>query len=178
MRDDHPMRQALAALPAVRVPSHLSTRLRVMASHERDRRIRRFAWFERLLLYFNDLLKPLAVPAAGGLFSTLVLFLSLVDTLNIQRYIVDDVPIGIRTEVILDDFSPFAANTEDLLVEVSVNEKGEVTDFFVPGGKLDRAQMLQLGNLVLYSTYTPATAYGKPVPGKLMVSFHHINVRG
>jgi hypothetical protein len=178
MREDSPVRQALLALPAKSVPSQLTTRLRVMASHERDRRVRRFAWLDRLVLCFNNLLKPLAVPAAGGVFSTLVLFFSLADTLNVQRYIGEDVPIGIRTEVMLDDFSPFVANTEDLLVEVSVNEKGEVTDFFVPGGQLDHAQMLQLGNLVLYSTFTPATAYGKPVPGKLMVSFHHINVKG
>ena len=178
MMDNHPIRQALLTLPQKRVPAPVSTRLRVIASHERDRRVRRFRWLDRLVLNFNNLLKPLAVPAAGGLFSTVVLFFSLADTLNIKRYVVDDVPIGIRTQVVLDDFSPFVANTEDLLVEVSVNEKGEVTDFFVPAGKLDHAQTMQLGNLVLYSTFTPATAYGKPVPGKLVVSFHHINVRG
>jgi hypothetical protein len=178
MRDDHPMRQALLTLPPVRVPSHVTTKLLVMASHERDRRVRRFAWLDKVSLNFNHLLKPLAVPAAGGLFSTLVLFLALLDTLHIQSYIGYDVPIGVRTQVMVDDYSPFAANTEDLIVEVSVNEKGVVTDFSVPGGKIDKAQMLQLGNLILYSTFTPATAYGKPIPGKLVVSFHHINVRG
>jgi hypothetical protein len=178
MRDDHPMRQALLTLPTVSIPARLTTRLHVIASHERDRRVRRFAWFDTLSLHFNNLLKPLAVPAAGGLFSTFVIFLALLDTLHIQKYIGYDIPLGVRTQVMVDDYSPFAANTEDLIVEVSVNEKGEVTDFRVPGGKIDKAQMLQLGNLILYSTFTPATAYGKPVPGKLVVSFHHINVRG
>jgi hypothetical protein len=178
MSENHPVRRALQEMPQVRVPADLTARLRVIASHERTRRVRRFAWLERLGLEFNHLLKPLAVPAAGGLLSTMMLFFALVDTLNIQRYVIGDVPIGVRTQVMVDDFSPFAPNTEDLMVEVSVNEKGAVTDFSVPGGKLDRAQMLQLGNLVLYSTFTPATAYGKPIPGKLLVSFHHINVRG
>ena len=101
------------------------------------------------------------------------------DTLHIQQnYLGYDAPLGVRTEVMVDDYSPFAANTEDLIVEVSVNEKGVVTDFSVPGGKMDKAQMLQLGNLVLYSSFKPATAYGKPVPGKLVVAFRHINVKG
>ena len=178
MRDDHPVRRALLALPPVCVPPNLTTRLRVAASHERDRRVRRFAWLDIISLNFNNLLKPLAVPAAGGLFSTLVLFLSLLDTLHVQPDLTYDVPIGVQTRVMVDDFSPFAANTEDLIVEVSVNEKGVVTDFRVPGGKIDKAQMLQLGNLILYSTFTPATTDGRPTPGKLVVAFHHINVRG
>jgi hypothetical protein len=178
MTEDHPMRQALLTLPQAKVPAHLTAQLRVMASHERQRRVRRFPLLDTLNLHFNNLLKPLAVPAVGGLFSTFVLFLALLDTLHVQHYIGYDTPLGVRTEVVLDDYSPFVANTEDLVVEVSVNEKGVVTDFHVPGGKIDKAQMLQLGNLVLYSTFTPATTDGKPTPGKLVVSFHHINVRG
>jgi len=44
MMDNHPIRQALLTLPQKRVPAPVSTRLRVIASHERDRRVRRTGW--------------------------------------------------------------------------------------------------------------------------------------
>ncbi len=38
--------------------------------------------------------------------------------------------------------------------------------------------MREIGNLVLYSSFTPATAFGQPVTGKILVNILHINIRG
>ena len=35
-------------------------------------------------------------------------------------------------------------------------------------------QMHDIGNLVLYSTFRPATAFGQRVSGKILVGIHHI----
>jgi hypothetical protein len=37
--------------------------------------------------------------------------------------------------------------------------------------------MREIGNLVLYSTFIPATAFGQRVSGKILVGINHINVR-
>ena len=39
-------------------------------------------------------------------------------------------------------------------------------------------QMHDIGNLVLYSTFKPATSFGQRVSGKILVGIHHIDVRG
>lgn len=175
---DEQVRRSLLRLPSAHVPDFLTTRLRVLASHERQRRLHRFGWASRLWLEFNNLLRPLAVPATGGLISTLLLFTALADTLDIRRYVVDDVPLGIYTQVTVANLSPFAARGEDLMVEVTIDENGQVSDFQVPSGKVSGAQLRDIGNLLLYSSFSPATAYGHPVSGKILVSLHHINVRG
>jgi hypothetical protein len=176
--NDEAIRQNLMQLPVAAVPGDVAARVRVIASHERERRVRRHRWLEKLSIEFSNLLKPLAVPAAGGLMSSLILFGTLVDNLNLQLYLNKDVPIGVHTQVAVDDLSPFLGTMGDFVVEVSVNEKGIATDFSVPNGRPDKKKLLEIGNLVLYSTFTPATEDGQPVPGKILVAVHHINVRG
>jgi hypothetical protein len=161
------------------VPAELTLKLRVIASHERARRVNRFGWLTRLRMEINDLFKPLAVPVAGGLLSSVLLFTALVDTLNVQLAMTQrDIPLGVYTQVSVGDLSPFGGNGEDLMVEVTIDSSGRISDFSIPNGRLSQEQLRQVGNLILYSTFTPATAYGRPVSGKILVALHHINVKG
>src|SRR5271157_5180519 len=63
------IRAAMRALPRMAPPPDLAVRLRVMASRVRQRRDG--GWFRRLAthsyLVFNGLMRPLAVPLAGGI---------------------------------------------------------------------------------------------------------------
>lgn len=175
---DESVRRALTSLPVADAPPELSARLRVIASHERERQLGRFTWWERWSLSMNHLLKPLAVPAAGGLLSTALLFGAMVDTLNVQQYLAKDVPLGIYTQPTVQNLSPFGGSGSDLIVEVTLDAQGRVTDYSIPGGKMSAEQLRQVGNLILFSTFLPATAYGRPVSGKILVALRHINVRG
>ncbi len=177
MTDDS-VRQALLDLPVAPTPPDLSARLRVIASHERERRLGHSPWWDRFSLCMNHLLKPLAVPAAGGFLSTVLLFGGMVDTLNVQQYLVKDIPLGIYTQATVEDLSPFGGNGSDVIVEVTVDSRGRVSDYSIPDGKVSSEQLRQIGNLILFSTFTPATAYGQPVSGKILVALRHINVRG
>src|SRR5207248_5985097 len=82
------LRTGLKNLPLRSVPPLLATRVQVIASRERSRRLGRldFAaclkelrWRAKLL--FDNLLRPLAVPAAGGIFASFLCFGVIVDTL-------------------------------------------------------------------------------------------------
>ncbi len=180
--NDDAVRRALLDLPVASPPADVSARLRVMASRERRRRLNRNQWrfplFDRISLAFSNLLRPLAVPAAGGVLSTLFLFGLMVDTLNVRQYLNKDIPLGIYTQATVEDLSPFAGNGTDVIVEVTIDRDGRVADYALPNGNVSHDQLLQIGNLVLFSTFTPATAYGQPVTGKILVALRHINVRG
>src|SRR5689334_4749905 len=89
-------REALRSLRSPAVPSALSARLRVIASHERQRQLARVsvtarlsAWHNRLELFFDNLMRPLAFPFAGGLVSSLMIFGLLVPSLTFQHAFAD-----------------------------------------------------------------------------------------
>jgi hypothetical protein len=89
----------------------------------------------------------------------------------------NDIPIGLYTNVILDDVTPFSVAGKDVMVQLTVDSNGQVSDFTVPSGDASSDEMREIGNLVLYSTFIPATAFGQRVSGKILVGINHINVR-
>jgi len=182
------LRTGLKHLPELSVSPLLRTRLRVVASRERSRYLLRLTlsarWKElrsRLKLMFDNLLKPIAIPAIGGLLASSLCFCAIVDTLQFHPEWVaaDDIPVGYYTQVAIDDVSPFTNCVgEDLLVQLTIDRNGQVIGFEVPQGKASPAEMEEIGNLVLYSSFTPAMAFGDRVTGKILVHIQHMNVRG
>src|SRR5207302_196840 len=74
------------------MPAHLAANLRVLASHERARRVSRASLstrtqfvYDRIRLWFDNLMRPMALPLGGGLLSAVVLFSVLVPTLTAQH---------------------------------------------------------------------------------------------
>jgi hypothetical protein len=65
-----------------------------------------------------------------------------------------------------------------VIVQLTIDKNGVVSDFEVPQGSDSPEEMREIGNLVLYSSFVPATAFGQRVTGKILVNIHHINIRG
>jgi len=180
------MRLGLKGLPEVGVSPMLRTRLKIVASRERSRTILRrdlTARFNEMKswakLMYDNLLKPIMVPAAGGMLASFLCFGVIVDSLHVHAPWENDIPVGLFTQVTIDDFSPFSVNGNDVIVQLTVDRNGVVSDFEVPqSGSLSPDELSEIGNLVLYSTFTPATAFGQKVTGKILVSINHINIRG
>ena len=166
----------------------LAVRLAVAASREHSRRRLRNSvakWLHeamvRARMTFDNLLKPLAIPATGGLLASFLCFFVIIDALHIDYYPGMDAPQGYYTEVVLDDLSPFDAHPakegRDMLVQLTVDDQGSVRDV-TPQGNVSAAEMLEIGNLVLYSSFRPATRFGHPVTGKILVNIQHCRVKG
>src|SRR5579872_2664947 len=128
-------------------------------------------------LAFDNLLRPIAVPAAGGILASMFCFVVIVDTLHVHADWDNDIPIGLYTNVILDEATPFSVSGQDVIVQLTVDSTGKVSDFNVPSGNASSDEMREIGNLVLYSSFIPATAFGQRVSGKILVGINHINVR-
>jgi hypothetical protein len=178
------LRTGFKGLPRKEVSPLLATRLRVIASRERSRQVLRQDLAARLAdlrarirLNFDNLLRPIAVPAAGGILASLFCFGVIVDSLHVRSDWDNDIPIGLYTNVILDDVTPFSVGGNDVMVQLTVDPNGNVSDFTVPSGNVSADEMREIGNLVLYSSFIPATAFGQPVSGKILVGINHINVR-
>ncbi|MES1260262.1 MAG: hypothetical protein ABUS49_00905 [Acidobacteriota bacterium] len=180
------LRTGLKHLPMRPVPSMLTTRLNVLASRERVRRINRLnfrAWAteqaSRARLFFDNLLKPLAVPAAGGLLASFLCFGVIVDTLHYVPDWQEDMPINFSSEIAIGDLSPFSVNGKDVMVQLTVDSQGNVTDYSLPHtSNPSPDELQQVGNLVLFSTFTPAMRLGRPISSKRLFYIRHISVKG
>jgi hypothetical protein len=180
------LRTGLKHLPEKSVSPLLGTRLRVIASRERSRQALRRDLAARVAelrsrakLMFDNLLRPIAVPAAGGMLASFLCFGAIVDTLHVHPEWQNDIPVGLYTQVMLDDVSPFSVNGKDVMVQLTIDKNGAVSGFEVPQGSATSPDELrEIGNLVLYSSFSPATAFGQRVTGKILVNILHINIRG
>lgn len=166
----------LRELAPQRPPVDLTYRLRVLASHERARMIAGSNWFSLLRFRLNQILRPLAVPAAGGLFASLLSFAILAPSFTVHASNVNDVPIGWYTPAAIADPSPFTFHAPDIMVELTIDEKGNVSDYSIPSGKMTRDEMRAIGNVVLFTSFRAATANGRPVTTKQLFNIAHIDV--
>ena len=181
------LRTGLQHLPVRPAPPLLTTRLQVLASRERARQITRRdlrTWLvdriSRIRLSFDNLLKPFAVPAAGGILASFLCFGIIVDTLHYVPDWQEDLPIGFTSEVRIDELSPFCFKGRDVMFLLSIDASGHVTDYsMMPGNTHPTSEELQeVGTLVLYSTFTPAMRLGRPIASKRMFFISHSSVKG
>jgi hypothetical protein len=170
------------------VPAALSARLRVLASHERERRLARVSfaarlagWGERVRFEFDNLMRPVALPMAGGLLSTLLMFALLVPSLSFYHDMTGEefytMPVGsIVTSTngtIADEEADFprialpGEATQDYLnvVDLVIDENGKVVDWFVVRGQLTK----DMESVIMFSGFLPATELGLPTKGTIRV---------
>ncbi len=185
------LRAALRRMNQTPVPPALTAQLRVMASHERARRLARVtlaarweAWSSSLHLWFDNLMRPVAVPFAGGLLSAMVLFSLLVPSLSFSHNFADQAfltyPDG-EVIALSSNGTYVPANYGEILtivpanmdssdyanvVWLTVNENGKVVDYSIERGNLTP----DLQSIILFSQFTPATVLGLPTSGRVRVA--------
>jgi hypothetical protein len=179
------VRAAFRRMAKVPVPPALAAKLRVMASHERARQLshRNFSarlehWTSSLHLAFDNLMRPLALPFAGGTLSAIVIFTLLVPSLTFPHRSGDDPPTAVYTYaypkiVGARDFVPriepadSPIYTTDTVLELTIDEGGQVRDWTVSDGGLTR----EMVSVILNSQFTPATVFGQPTWGKIQLVY-------
>jgi hypothetical protein len=183
--------ESLRSLSVKVPPAELRTSLRVIASRERQRRLehRNFAamwtaWRENAQLFIDNVVLSLALPFAGGVFSTVVLFsMFVVPAYPLLSNSDTDVPTILNTPVAVKSIAPFSVGDTDVVVDVTVDEQGRMLDYAIVSGAsvLANPQMRRrLENALVFSNFTPATTFGQPMISKMRLWFHssRIDVRG
>jgi hypothetical protein len=191
LRNPDSIGEELRKLPAQVPSAELRISLRVIASRERQRRLehRSFAavwrfWQDRAQLFFDNVVRTVALPVAGGVCSTLVLFsMFVVPAYPLLTRGDVDVPTILKTPVAVKSMAPFSVGDTDVVVDVVVDEQGRMTDYAIVAGAsvLANAQTRRrLENALVFSNFTPATTFGQPMMSKMRLWFHssRIDVRG
>lgn len=190
---------SLHRLPSKTPPAHLRTSLRIIASRERQRRITHRdvgsvlqLWWERVQLSGEHLVRTMALPFAGGVCSTLVLFsMFVVPAYPLLHQKLSqggsaaefDVPTILTTQGSVKNVSPFSAGDDDIVVDVAVDEQGRMIDYAVVAGAsalANRDVRRRLENALVFSNFNPATTFGQPMVSKVRLWFHssRIEVKG
>lgn len=181
-------RTALRSLPRQTVPPDLTMRLRVLASHERARSVHALrSWWERVSFSLANILRPLGVPVAGGLASTVLLFSTLVPTFTVPP-VSADVPAVLFTGPILKNMAPIGFVDGDAVVDLRIDEQGRIVNWTIveSAGHTDAVHR-SIENSLLFTRFTPGriapnscTDCGVPTAGTIRLVFRssHIEVRG
>ena len=184
------LREQLRSLPRLPASPDLTTRLRVVASRVRMESAggtsRWNRWRDRLELSLRHLMRPLALPAVGGLCSAIFLFSTLVPTFKsvfAMSALSGDVPTMLATEPVLKDTGPAAFADGEAVVYLQLDEQGQVYDYSIVSapGQQNETLRRSIENSLLFTEFRPATTFGRPVAGKTRISFHNnsrIDVRG
>ena len=177
------IRSALQMLPPVAPPKDLRTRLLVTASQERRllleedgsrllRLVRR--WKFRL----NEMMRPLTIPATGGLASSLVLFSALAFTiLSSTTGVAYDVPVlgagGVNANLV-----PVELRTA-VVLSMSLDWNGRITNYVVKDGSnsfVGNPNRLESNNISL-PQIPSVLAMAQPISSDIRISLTPIVYR-
>jgi hypothetical protein len=171
----------LSNVGRAKAPEDLSLKLRLALSHEAARR--RQPMWGNLGLRFENALRAFMVPATAGVIATIVIFGVLMGFITPVQANTSDVPLMFFTNPELQQtgfgVSFGAINEDSLVIEAYVDANGRVQDYRILSDP-DKLRELphQVKNMLIFTTFRPATWMGSPRPGTAVLSFSKISVKG
>jgi hypothetical protein len=175
----------VCALGPAKAPADLALRLRIAISREQVSRTSR--WVDRVSLAWDNAVGPMLVQVSAGFASAVVLVGSIALLLGVvaapQAVLANDEPLGAVTapHYLYSTVAPSAIVTQHetaIVVQASVDTSGRVYDFTIVSGPEDEAVRTRVAAQLLGSVFEPASAFGVPIRGEVIVTFSGISVRG
>src|SRR5260221_529027 len=132
-------------------------------------------WWEGARLVIDNLMRPLAAPVAGGLTSALFIFGTLVPYLGLLRSPAVGNPTALYTESSVESVADSGSKaSDDTLLEVQIDGQGKMVDYAVLQGQMNS----DVGNFLLFTTYTPATLLQQLTSSRIVIRRSRIVVKG
>jgi len=187
----------LSRVPRSVPPADLAVRIKVAAAQAQQSQDWATRWRhfrEHAGIVLENAFRPLTLPATGGLFSALLIF-ALVFQMIVPGITVsaveNDVPINLMRPAELislsdypESWAPEKHDTElslphGLLVDVTVDAQGHMTDYQILSGPTSLELRHQLDQMLLFSRFSPMLSFGRPTAGgHVVMSFSAVRVRG
>ena len=174
--------QLLGKVGRRKAPVDLALKLRVSMSQEvaRSRRPVLANAFVRL----GNAIQSMMVPATAGLASAVLVFGVLMGFMAAPLQAGNpDVPLVVGTDPQIQQIS-FGATLDSihegsLVIEADVDSHGRVQDYRILSDEGTSPELLpQVKNMLIFTTFRPATAFGRPTTGRAILSFSKISVKG
>lgn len=172
-------RQLLAVVGRKPAPENLALRVRLAISREAS--AVRVSPFEKLRFRLETALNAFMVPATAGLLSAVVFFGLIIGFFAVPS-LSNDVPTSLYRPPELA-MAPFglsnSISSDSLVLEAYIDANGRVQDYRVLSSPDDtNAVDQQLKNMLIFTIFRPATSFGRPTSGRVVLSFSHVNVKG
>jgi hypothetical protein len=187
----------LSRVPRAVPPADLAVRIKVAASQAQGSQEWPGRWQhlkDRAEILLDNVFRPLTVPATGGLFSAIVIFVfvlhMMMPGITVQAD-PNDVPTSLLQPAELISLSDLPENAvaelqhpdamleHELLVDVVVNARGQMTNYEIIDGPNTPQLRHQLDQLLIFSRFRPMLSFGRPIPGgHVVLSFSTVHVRG
>lgn len=177
------MQAALGELGSAKPPSRLQNQLRAAIAEERERGTY-LSLLGRLALLWKTSIAPLAVQGAGGLVAAVLLLVGLFRLFGPGVAVQandDGLAHLVGPHYLYSQVPPQPIQTGHevpILVEAKVDTRGMVYDYTILNGPADPAVRLRVEQNLLSSIFKPATVFGVPVDGHVMLTYTGVSVRG
>lgn len=170
----------LSRVGRARVPDDLSLKVRLAISREAARR--REPVFSGFGIRVANALRAFMVPATAGVVATLIIFGVLMGFITpVQANSNELLLLSTDPEIQQTGFGGALAATTDesFVIEAYVDANGRVQDYRILSDP-DRLKDIphSLKNMLIFTTFKPATLMGSPRPGTAVLSFSKISVKG
>jgi len=185
----------MSRVPRAMPPADLAVKIKVAVSQAQGTQDWRGRWQhikDRAEILLDNVFRPLTVPATGGFFSAIVIFVFVLHIImpgiTVQAD-PNDIPTGLLQPAELISLSDMPATplmqhpdvqlTHDLLVDVVVDAQGEMSTYDIIVGPDTPDVRHQLDQVLLFSRFRPMLSFGRPTPGgHVVLSFNAVHVRG
>jgi len=185
----------MSRVPRAVPPADLAVKIKVAASQAQATQDWSGRWQrlkDRAEILLDNVFRPLTVPATGGFFSAIVIFVFVLHIILpgiTVRADPNDIPTGLLQPAELISLSDMPATPimqhpdvqlqHDLLVDVVVDAQGQMSTYDILDGPDTPAVRHQLDQVLLFSRFRPMLSFGRPTPGgHVVLSFSAIHVRG
>ena len=177
----HRTQQLLGSVGRRKASADLSLKLRLAISREAARSRR--PYFHGLRIRLENAVQGLMVPATAGLVTAVVIFGFLMGFFALPLQAGNpDVPLMMNTAPQLQQSAfgtPLDSISDDsLVIEAYVDSNGRVQDYRVLSSPDAKGLPPQVKNMLIFTTFRPATSMGQPTSGRAVLSFSKISVKG
>jgi hypothetical protein len=187
----------LSRAPRFSPPPDLAVRIRIAAAEAKASqgwrsRVKRIQ--DRAEILLDNVFRPLTVPATGGFFSAILVFMLVLQVITpgiTVHAIPNDVELNLLRPaelVTLSDYPQSWAPDQHeaelglphgLLLDVTVDAQGQMVDYEILSGPTSADLRHQLDQLLLFSRFRPMMSFGRPTAGgHVILSFSAVHVRG
>jgi hypothetical protein len=188
------LQQLLAKTDRVAPPSTLSVEIRMALARARENSnpvhwLRRL--YDRADMMRQNILAPLAIPAAGGLISAIMIFTMVLPTyatgpLRNLLGVMDQMPAMSFQPARIDTLAGFSVSglgdstsKAGVVVEATVGVDGDVVDYRILAGPDNAAVRRSLDQILLMSRFHPEVSFGRRIAGgRVIMSFSSVDVKG
>jgi hypothetical protein len=177
------IQESLGSLGPVKAPADLGLRLRLAISHQQAER--KSSWLDSISLKWDNAIRPMLVQVSAGFAGAVVFVGGITLLLGMvavpEPVMANDVPLGAMTSphFLYSSVNPRAIVTSHdtvIVVEAYVNSQGRVYDYNIVSGPTDAAVQSQVVDQLLNSMFQPASVFGAPVRGRVVLTFSGISV--